>query len=403
MRTPRFFKLKGIRWLGAAGAVVALFLAFRALKSTPAPSLILQAQDALETVLASGRVVGEKSVPLSFIRPGRIAEEFIQDGEAIPAGHILMRQDSRYDELAIAQARISLSEARLRKDTLRTTDLPDAEEKVRQARANDTYAADFLKRQSELFEQKAVTLLQYEQSRRDRELAASVLAAAENQLRSLRDVQTVQADLAIARAESDLKKTEIDFDDTYLKAPLPGRIVSVDAHRGEFVRSGQQIVTLIPDTPQTHVEIQVDETNAGRLAPGQKAVISSAAFPGRIFQGKVERLGAIVDAQRGSFAVRLALDRFEEELLPESSVSVQIELGRSAGILLLEQRFILQENGRASIYIADGRRAKRIPVVVRDLGNGLFECREGLQSGQRILLPQGMKDGLKVKPVPLPE
>ncbi len=403
MKAPRFPRRRGILWIGAAAVAAGLFFGGQALRSDPVPSLTLQTREAVETVLASGRIVGKITVPLSFVRPGRIAEEFIRDGEAVPAGLVLMRLDARHENRARDRARIILAEARLRKDKLRTTDLADAEEKVRQAGANDTYAGDYFKRQAELFNQNTITRLQYEQSRRDRALAASALSAAENQLKSLREIQTAQADLDIARAESDLKQAEIDLQDTVLKAPVSGRIVSHDAHSGEFVAAGQKVVTFIPDAARTFVEIQVDETQAGRLVPGQKAFVSSAAFPDRIFSGEVERIGAIVDAQRGSFTVRVKLDRFEADLLAESSVSVQIELGRASGILFLEQRFILRENGRTSVFIADGRRARRTPVIVRDLGNGLFECREGLRAGQTVLLPPGMKDGLKVRPVPLSE
>jgi len=394
---------KRLLGIGAIAALAVLFLVPRIFKSTPASFVTVRAQDALETVLAAGRVVGEKTVPLSYVRPGRIAEEFFQEGDPIPADFVLMRQENRNEDQALAQARIALAEARLRKQKLQTVDVVEAEEKVRQARANEAYAADYYKRQSELFGQKTITALQFEQSRRDRELAESSLASAQNQLRSLREVQTVQADLGIARAESDLRKAELALLDTFLKAPTSGRIVSHDAHPGEFVQAGQKIVTFIPDTPRTRVEIQVDETNASRIKPGQEAAVSSAAFPGRVFSGEVERLGAVVDAQRGSFSVRLILDRLEPDLLPESSVSVQVTTGRASGILLLEQRFILRNGADASVFIADGRRAKRVPVLVRDMGNGLFECREGLKSGQAVLLPQGLKDGLRIRLKPLPE
>ena len=403
MKLAGFFHGKRALWLGAAAAGALLLLVPRIFKTTPASFTTVREEDALETVLAAGRVVGEKSVPLSFVRPGRIAVEFIRDGDRVAADFVLMRQDSRHEEQALAQARIALAEARLRKEKLQSVDLADAEEKVRQARANNAYAADFFKRQSELYGQNSVSLLQFEQSRRDRDLAASSLAAAENQLRSLREVQTAQSGLGISRAESDLKKAEFDLGDTFLKAPAAGRIVSHDAHPGEFVQSGQKTVTFIPDTPRTYIEIQVDETNAGRIAPGQKGAVSSAAFPGRVFPGEVERLGAIVDAQRGSFSVRFVLDRLEPELLPESSVSVEITTGRASGTLILEQRFILRQGGDAWVYVAEGRRAKRVSIRVRDLGNGLFECREGLQSGQAVLLPQGLEDGLKVRLKPLPE
>jgi multidrug efflux pump subunit AcrA (membrane-fusion protein) len=112
----------------------------------------------------------------------------------------------------------------------------------------------------------------------------------------------------------------------------------------------------------------------------------------------VERIAPIVDAQRGSFTVRLALERSEPDLLPESSVSVQVILGEIAGAILLEQRFIVREGGGAFVFVAEDGRAKRIPVTVRDLGNGLYDCRPGLDEGRIVLLPQGLKDGLKVKP-----
>jgi len=394
---------KGLFWLVAAAAIAVIVFVGRSFKAVSVPGTVVQAREAVETVLAAGRVVGEKSVPLSFVRPGRIADEFIRDGDAVPADFILIRQDGRHEERALAQARIALEEARLRREKLRTTDLPEAEEKVRQAKANDAFTADYFKRQTELYEQKALTQLQFEQGRRDRELAASVLASAENQLRSFREVQSAQADLAVARAESELKKAELDVLDTFLKAPATGRIVSHDAHPGEFVQAGQKIVTFIPAASRTRVEIQVDEANAGRIKIGQKAAVSSPAFPGQVFSAEVERLGAMVDAQRGSFPVRLILDGFEADLLPESSVSIQIELGREPGLLILEQRFLLQENGKTAVFVAEGRRARKIFVSARDLGNGQFECREGLRNGQIVLLPQGMRDGLRIKPVLPPE
>lgn len=396
------FGRKGL-WAGLVAAVALLVALPGFFKRTPVPALVVRAKSAVETVLGAGRVVGEKTFPLSFVRPGRIAGEFVEDGDRVSAEALLMQLDSRREELALSQARTALADAELRKEKLRTVDLADAEEKLRQAKSNADYAAGVFKRQTELYGQKAITTLQYEQGRRDMELAASAVAAAENQVRSLKDVQAGQADLQVDRAKDDVRKAELDLSEARLTAPLPGRIVSHDAHKGEFVQAGQKIVTFIPDSALTYVEIQADEAEAGRIKRGQKAAVSSPAFPGRVFSGSVERLGAIVDNQRGSFSIRIALDGYESDLLPESTVNVQIVVGESAAALILEQRFLLREGGGAFVYIAEGRRAKKIPVEVRDLGNGLFESRKGLREGQVVLLPQGLKDGLKVKPVPTAE
>jgi HlyD family secretion protein len=354
----------------------------------------------VETVLATGRVVGEKTIPLSFIRPGRISEELIKDGQTVKTGQVLLRMETAQLETAVALRRTALSSARLSLQKLTTTDLKEAELKVRQARATAAYNDDFFKRQAGLFEQKTVTGNQLEQARRDKELADTALETAANQLGALQTSLKAEAELRIAQAEGDLRQSELDLREADLRAPYDGQIVEHIAHRGEFVAGGQRVITFIPTTPQTYVEVQVDEANLGKLALGQKASVSSAAFPGRAFPAVVERIASIVDLQRGTFAVRLVLDRLEPELLPESSVSVQAVVGERKGALLLEERFLVRVAGAASVFAIDGNRARRKDVTAVDLGNGLFSLESGLTAGDRVLLPQGLKDGLKIKPVP---
>ena len=391
------------RWIvvGAAGILVLVFCVSRSFRSLAVPSITLKAQDAVETVLATGRVAGEKTIPLAFVRPGRVGEELIADGDRVTAGQVLMRQENAREETALARKKTALSVSRLNLEKLKTVALRDQEQKVRQARANAAYAEDYLKRQTELFNEKTITALQFEQARRDRELADATLVAAENQLKALQGEERTLAELQVSQAENDLRQAEIDLRDTMLRAPFDGQVVEHLAHKGEFVQAGQRVVTFIPATPRTYVEVQVDELNLGKLRPGQKASVSSLAFPGKTFPAAVERVGSIVDTQRGTFTVRIMLDTLEPDLLPESSVSAQAVIGEARGVIILEQRFVVREGREAFVFAAEGGRAKRKAVVVRDLGNGLFGVDAGLKAGEAVLLPQGLKDGAKVKPVPL--
>ena len=379
--------------------VLGLFLP-RLLRRTSATFVVLRAQDAVETVLATGRIVGEKTIPLSFVRPGRIAEELISDGDKVKSGQILMRQENVREGNAISQKRNALAVARLNLEKLRTVDLRDAQQKVRQARATAAYASDYFQRQSELIKQNSITTLQFDQAKRDRELAEAALQVSEIQLESLQNVQKGLAELQVSQAENDLRKAEIDLQETVLRAPFDGQILEHLAHKGESVPGGGKIITFIPSTPRTYLEIQVDESSSGKLVKGQRATVSSAAFAGRIYPATVERIASIVDTQRGTFTVRLMMDKLVAELLPESSVSVQIVSGEAKGVFLIEQRFLVLQERDAFVFTADGNRAKRIPVTARDLGNGLYSIDSELKSGDLVLLPQGLKDGAKVKPVP---
>ena len=69
--------------------------------------------------------------------------------------------------------------------------------------------------------------------------------------------------------------------------------------------------------------------------------------------------------------------------------------------LLLEQRFIVREGPAAYAFVAEGNRAVRRTIAVRDLGNSQFGVESGLKEGDAVLLPQGLKDGARIKAAPI--
>ena len=395
-------KLDKTRWLalGALAVIVAGFVLVRSRRPLEAVSTTVRPAAAIDSVLATGRVVGEKTIPLSFLRPGRIAVELVQDGDAVRAGQVLMVQEKDQAETDLAARRNALALARLAREKLATVDVKDLEQRVRQTKAAALYAEDYLERQIQLFKQNSIPSLQLEQAKRDRELAGANYEAAKNQLDALLGPERELAELQVARAETDLRRAEIDLGETSLRAPFDGRVVGHEAHRGEYVGAGQAIISFIPTAPHTYVEIQVDEIYSGKFATGQRATVASPAFPGRAYPAAVERIAPIVDTQRGTFTVRLALAESHPELLPESSVSVQVVIGDVADALLLEQRFLVFEGREAFAFTAERGRARRRAVSVHDLGSGRFKVDAGLKAGDTVLLPQRLKDGMRVKPVP---
>jgi HlyD family secretion protein len=382
----------------AAVAIVALVLIIRGVGPVPATSYVVKAQDALETVLATGRVVGEKTIPLSFPRPGRLADVLVENGDRVKAGQVLMVQDNRHEQAALAQSRTALDVAKLNLEKLRTVDVRDIQEKLNQAQANADYATNYFQRQSELFKQGTITGLQYEQAKKDKTLADSTLEAARNQLKSIQDNQVALGTLQVEQAATDLRKAELSYQDTFLRSPFDGQVVEHLADKGEFVLSGQKVITFIPFNPRTYAEIQVDETNIGQLKVGQRSLVTSSAFPERSFPASVERVAPIVDPQRGTFTVRLVLDEHQPELLPESAASVQIVLGEAKNVLVLEQNYLVRKGAEAQVFVLEAGKARLRSVTVRELGNGLFACESGLRPGDMVLLPGNLKDGDRVKP-----
>jgi HlyD family secretion protein len=102
------------------------------------------------------------------------------------------------------------------------------------------------------------------------------VAAAEGRVRA------AEARLGLARAE--LAKTQ-------LRAPTAGRVLRVYAEPGELADPrSQQPILLFADLSQRRVRAFVEELDAARVEPGQRAVVTCDGMPGREFQGTVREV-----------------------------------------------------------------------------------------------------------------
>ncbi|MBW4499551.1 MAG: ABC exporter membrane fusion protein [Scytonema hyalinum WJT4-NPBG1] len=123
------------------------------------------------------------------------------------------------------------------------------------------------------------------------------LNEAKAKLGSIKEVRVVDVKLAEAEVQSAItavQQAKADYNLTYLKSPIDGRILKVHAKTGE-VSSNQGIVE-IGKTSQMYVLAEVYQTDIGKIRIGQKATITSTAFPKKI-KGTVREIGLQVDRQ----------------------------------------------------------------------------------------------------------
>jgi len=99
-----------------------------------------------------------------------------------------------------------------------------------------------------------------------------------------KDVEAARSAVAVARAVLD--QTAIQLDYTRLKAPRAGIITSRNIEPGEVVTPGREALTL-SDLATVDLKIFVDETEIGKVKPGQKAEVRVDSFPDKTFAGVV--------------------------------------------------------------------------------------------------------------------
>jgi membrane fusion protein (multidrug efflux system) len=86
-----------------------------------------------------------------------------------------------------------------------------------------------------------------------------------------KDLDTAQANLDSAQAE--LKLAQVSLDNTYIKSPLDGVVVQKTVEEGNILEPGQSALALL-DMDGAWVSANLEETEVGRVKPGQKVTIT---------------------------------------------------------------------------------------------------------------------------------
>lgn len=102
-----------------------------------------------------------------------------------------------------------------------------------------------------------------------------------------------QADLKAAEAV--LENARIDLGHTRITAPAASNTGSCKIRRGELVKVGTQVVTLVPDAVP-YIIANYKETQLTRIRPGQKVEIRVDTFPGQMFKGHVASISPATGA-----------------------------------------------------------------------------------------------------------
>jgi HlyD family secretion protein len=242
---------------------------------------------------------------LSFQIPGRVANVNVQEGQAIIKGQIIAELDRAEFESRLAQANANLERAQKAKQQLQTVlsinekTLPS---EVARARANVNSVRDTLKdaeknykRFEDLFSKGVITEKERDSMKLNYDVAKSRLIESESVLKlaegNLTKIDAVKQDIEVAVAQinsasASLNQASIQLDYTQLKSPSDGVVTSRNIEPGETVNSGREVIT-ISELTRVDLKIFVDETEIGKVKPGQKVDIKVDTFPGKTYKGIV--------------------------------------------------------------------------------------------------------------------
>lgn len=184
-------------------------------------------------------------------------------------------------------------------------------------------------------------------------------------------------------------------------------VTSVEVALGDYVQPGTRLIT-IGDTGQLEVTAGVSEADSGRLQPGQKVSVTTAAQPDREYSGILISVspGAVAGAntERGSqieVPVIVKIEGDTEGLRPGYTVDLSITTVERDSSLVVPYEAIIEKEGVTKVFVVEDRVA-RLKDVTIGVDTALFtEITSGLSEGEKVVVapPEGLMDGGEVTAV----
>ncbi|MDQ5988533.1 MAG: Macrolide export protein MacA [Syntrophus sp. SKADARSKE-3] len=267
-------------------------------------------------VSATGTLQPTNSVIIGSELSGTIKSVEVDHNSRIKSGQVLARLCTEKIEAEVTQLKAGLQSA--------------------EARA--------LEAQATVSEKKAklAQLQQVRQLSKGRTPSQSEMNVAEADLeRAKAHALNCAADVATAWANLQVKETEKSK--SIIRSPINGIVLYRKIEPGQTVAASMttpELFTLAEDLTKMDLQIDVDEADVGKVAEGQQATFSVAAYPNRLYKAKVVQTRNFATTTSGvvTYKAVLKLDNFDLSLRPGMTATADIITRRIDNALLVPSR-----------------------------------------------------------------
>lgn len=265
-------------------------------------------------------------------------------------------------------------------------DLVTALAGVEKAKSRLALAQMAEKRQRDLQAIRGGALKDLEQAQSDLVQAQGDLRAAEIALAAVRNRLHIlgRSDDEIA----ELEKQDRVGAETVVTAPIAGTVIQRKIGLGQYINAGAaEPVYTIGDLSTVWLVANVRESDAPRMKVGAPVAVTVLAFPGQVFEARLDHVAPALDPNTRRLPVRAVMANPDLELKPEMFASFRIVSGDARSMPAVPADAIVYEGANARVWVANPatRSVVSRPVTVGDTSNGMVEIRKGLAVGETVV------------------
>jgi cobalt-zinc-cadmium efflux system membrane fusion protein len=262
--------------------------------------------------------------------------------------------------------------------TIDSPDLVQAESTLISAAATFALTSKELARATDLYGTNGI-------SEREKEQATSDAQTAEGALKAARDAVRV---FGKTEAEINLIIASRKIDNALVvPSPVSGRITAKFAQPGLLVQPGNTPAPYsVADLKTKWMVANVTESDSPLLHVGQPVKAKLMAFPGRIFTGKVSRLGTSVDPNVHRVMLQCDIDDPKDELRPGMLANFAIQVQDPVESVAIPMNGVVRNgDGSFAAWVTTDRHVFSQRFLKLGLQrDGYYQVLEGLNTGELV-------------------
>jgi HlyD family secretion protein len=373
---------------------------------------------------ASGYIVAHHKIQLTSKVIGKVAWIGVEKGDKVKRGQVLVRLEDAEYRAQVEQAKgnlVSLEE-QLKElvNGSRPEEIRRADADLAQAGADLANAQINYERVKKLHAEGVYPKQEFDNAEARLEAQQARVASLTRTLELYKlgprqeQIEAMRGRVNQARGDLTLRETYLDA--TIIRAPGDGTILERVVEVGEFVttsfvgeRGAKGYVVSLADLNDLQVELDISQDDFAKLTMGQKAVVTTDAFPDRKYEGEIAELSPEANRQKATVQVKVQIFKPDAWLRPEMNARAAF-LGKedladktrqnAKLAILVPSSAVRDRDGKKSVFVIfDGKAVEKSVKVTITTSHGV-EVADGLIGGEEIVLnpPSSLKDGDRVAP-----
>ena len=371
--------------LWVAGALVVAAGAYAAYRYTAAipveATAVTTAYHYQEYVLlnATGYVVAQRKAAVASKATGRLEWLGVREGSKVKEGEVLARLESRDVAATMQQAAANIKVAR---------------SNLEQGQAELADARRALERSRELLAKKFVSQAAHD----------AVVARYEKALAAVGGFKA-----AIAVAQANYRATQVAVEQTLIRAPFDGVVLTKNANVGDVITpfssatGSQAAVVTMADMSTLEVEADVSESNLAKVRLDQPCEIQLDALPGLRFRGVVHSMVPTVDRSKATVTAKIRFIDKDPSILPEMGAKVaflsrEVPPEQRGARTVVPSAAVVERGSRKIVYVIREHKVSEVGIETAGRIGDMIEVVKGVVPGDRVVLrPSGkLRDGAAV-------